>query len=203
MPLVALKVRVPERPELRCTVLQENLPTGVPPKAQAQVHISVESLKPFAEPPMLQLSFISEPGTGHAYQLSVPCSMAQFCEPAPTEGADFRAKWGALAGAPRDATAVVKPAGPQGAAAVAPEAAKRALEQLGMADVAAGAPGATGASLLRTKSLNAQGAPISVPCFCMVIPDAANGQFKVAVRTPVEAVSKGLLASLVANLSSL
>ena len=204
-PLVALRVRVPERADgaLRASVMQEGLPTSVAPKAQAQVTILVESLKPFAEPPALQLSFISEPGTGHAYLLSVPCSMAQFCEPAPTEGADFRAKWGALAGAPRDATGVAKPAGAQGAAAVSLEGAKRAVELLGFADVAAGAPGATGAGLLRTKSLNAQGLPISVPCFVMCIPDAAGSQFKIAVRSPVEAVSKGLLASLQAGLALL
>jgi hypothetical protein len=37
----------------------------------------------------------------------------------------------------------------------------------------------------------------------MCIPDAAGGQFKIAVRSPVEAVSKGLLASLQAGLALL
>jgi hypothetical protein len=84
------------------------------------------------------------------------------------------------------------------------ETAKRSLVFLNMADVAANAPGATGASLMKTKSVNPQtGAQVSVPCFVMCIPDPNNAQFKVAVRTPVEAVSKSLMQTLQTSLGAL
>ena len=200
-PFAMLRLRVPDRPELKVT-LQGETPPALAPKAQARVTYSIEMLKPFEAPPALQVSFISEPGTGHAYALQLPCCMAQFCEPAPMEGADFRAKWGTFVGGGKDATAAIRPG--SGAEVVSIEGAKRALAVLRMADVAANAPGATGASLLRTRAISSgTGQPVSVPCFLMCIPDAANAQFKVAVRSPVEAVSRGLLATLISAMSAM
>jgi len=199
-PFVALRVRVPEKDGIKVTV-PADVATSVPPKAQVQIPLTAEFFKPFSEPPALQLSFISEPGTGHAYLLNLPLSMSQFCEPNMMEGADFRTKWGQLAGAPRDVNGVIKPV--SGESAVSMDSAKRSLLFLNMADVAANAPGATGASLMKTKSFNAQGVQVSVPCFVMCIPDPNNAQFKVAIRTPVESVSKSLMQTLQQSLGAL
>ncbi len=191
VPLVALKVRVPEVPYVTASV--GDVPSTLAPKAQAQVTIDLACLTPFSDFPQLQLSFISEPGTGHAYALKVPVSAAQFSEPVAMPGADFRSRWTALAGAPREVTAVIKPA--SGAGAVAAPAAAKALELIGMAAVDAGAPGATGASWYRTKTVGGNGQPISVGCLAMAIPDAAGtGAFKVAIRSQHPDVSKSLMA---------
>ena len=199
-PFVALRVRVPEKEGIKVTV-PSDVSTTVPPKAQVQIALTVELFKPFSDPPALQLSFISEPGTGHAYLLSLPLSLSQFCEPSLMEGADFRTKWGQLAGPPRDVNGVIKPA--SGESVVSLETSKRALVFLNMADVAANAPGATGSSVMRTKSINAQGVQVSVPCFVMCIPDPNNAQFKVAIRTPVESLSKSLMTTLQTSLGAL
>ncbi len=200
VPLVALKVRVPENSALRVTV--GDVPARLAPKGQAQVVLTIEALTPFVEPPALQISFIGEPGTGHAYALQVPVCVASFCERVALPAADYKQRWGALAGAPREATAIISPQ--SGAGAVSMEAAQAAVRDvLAMAQVEAGAPGATGASSFRTKTLAPNGAPISVGCLAMAIPDAAGGAFKVAIRTQHGDVSKSLLATLQAHLGAL
>ncbi len=199
VPFVGLKVRVPEFAGVRATVAEP--PASVGARAQGTVTIALEALAPFAGAPALQVSFVSEPGTGHAYALSVPVSVAAFCERAPLPAADFKTRWGALAGAPREVTAVV-PCG-AGAAAPSKDAAVAALrDALNMEPVEAGAPGATGASFFRSKALGPNGAPISVGCLAMVIPDAAAGAYKVAVRTQHPDVSKSLMTTLQAVLGA-
>jgi len=192
-------VRIPEAAGLRSEV--GDVPSGIPAKAQAKVELIVSALAPFAEPPALQISFISAPGTGHAYALSVPVTVASFCERVPLPAADFKARWGALAGAPREVTAVVAPASgaPDLASAVA-----AVRDVLAMEPIDAGAPGATGASSFRTKSVHATtGAAICVGSLAMVIPDAAGGVYKVAVRTQVADVSAALMKAISAHLKRL
>jgi phage-related baseplate assembly protein len=90
-----------------------------------------------------------------------------------------------------------------GGGAVSMAAAGEALGKINMALIEAGAPGATGACTYRTHSLAPSGAFISVGCLAMVIPDAAAGVFKVAVRTQHGDVSKALMAVLQAQLEAL
>jgi len=197
VPLVGLKVRVPEVPVLKATVGE--FATTVAPRTQSQVPITLESLQPCPDPIALQVSFISAPGTGHAYPLRLPVTVHNFCEPAAMSGDDFKARWGALAGAPREATSAITPSNP---ATITTETARAALAMLKMAPLdVPGAPGVPGASSFRTHSLNAAGAHLSVGCLAMVIPSAATGAFKVAVRTQHQDVTRGLLAQLTAILS--
>lgn len=200
VPLVAVKVRVPEVAYVKATV--GDVPASIQPRAQAQVQISLDCMLPFTEQPQLQFSFISEPGTGHAYALKLPISVAQFCEKVEMNGADFRTRWSAMAGAPKEVTAVIRPASGN-AAAVSSATALKALEVVNMASVDAGAPGATGVSSFKSKTIAANGAAISVGCLAMIIPDANGGCFKVAVRTQHGDVSKSIMATLQYQLGSL
>jgi len=197
-PYVAFRLRVPDAPGLKVTLGGE-LPPAVAPKSQARVDVTVEAMAPFLDAPALQVSFISEPGTGHAYGLKLPLAAASFCEGVPMGGPDFKGRWGALAGAPREVTAVVPPA----SGAPTPAGAALGLAALAMAAVDAGAPGATGASTFRTKALAPSGAPISVGCLGMVIPDAAAGVYKCAVRTQHGDVSRALMNTLQAALAAM
>ncbi len=199
VPLVAVKIRIPDAAGIRATV--GDAPSQIGVRAQVQVPITAECVGPFSEAPQLLISFISAPGTGHAYALRLPVSIPQYCEPAPMAGADYRTRWVGMAGAPKEVTAIVKAS--SGAEAVSAAAASKAVEQVCMASIDAGAAGATGASLLRTKAVNASGAQISVPCLAMIIPDAANGAFKVAVRTGHPEVSKAVMTVLQTQLSAL
>jgi AP-2 complex subunit alpha len=200
VPLVAFKLRVPPLPAVKVEPVGE-VATTVGPRAQVQVQLALESLQPFLEPPALQISFISEPGTGHAYPLRVPVAVSHFCEPVAMPGADYKTRWGALAGAPREVTAIIHPA--SGAGAVAIPSATKALEAVNMANIEAGAPGATGASSFRTHSMAPTGQHISVGCLAMIIPDAAGGVFKVAVRTQHADVSKAIMGVLQGYLEAL
>jgi hypothetical protein len=192
VPLVAFKLRTAPSPAVKAEVGE--VPAAVAPSAQVQVPIALESMTPFTEAPKLLLSFISSPGTGHAYGLSVPVPLHAFCEPVAMEADDFKARWTALAGAPRELTAAIAPAA--GAEAITMAAAAAALAKINMSTVEAGAPGATGVSSFRTNSVNAAGVRISVGCMAMVIPAPAAGVFKVAVRTQHEQVTKALMATL-------
>lgn len=192
VPLVAFKLRTAPSPAVKVEV--GDAPTTIAPKAQLQVPLTLESLQPFTDAPRLMLSFISTPGTGHAYALPVPVALHNFCEPIPMGADDYKGRWTALAGAPREVTAAVAPAA--GADAITMAAAASALAKINMSSVDAGAPGATGASSFRTASVNAAGARISVGCLAMIIPAPTAGVFKVAVRTQHEQVSKALMAVL-------
>jgi len=194
--LSLFKLRVVPTAALKATT--GDVPSTIAPKAQAQVSVTLEAMAPFTEPLALQVSFISTPGTGHVYPLSLPAGLHSFCEPAAMPADEFKQKWTALAGAPREVTAVITPA----SAAVSRAAADAALALARFEPVAAGAPGATGASSYRTKSLSAAGAPISVGCLVMAIPDEAGGVYKVAVRTQHPDVSKALMAVLQNALSA-
>lgn len=195
--MVGFKVRVPESPAVKVTVGE--FPNTVGIKAQIQVPLNVECMTPFSEAPALQISFISEPGTGHAYALRVPVGVTQFCEPVTMVGQDFRTRWTALAGAPKEVTAIIKPASGNVDAATA----TKIFESIGMSSVDAGAPGATGASSFRTKTVAANGQQVSVGCLAMNIPDTANGQYKVAIRTQHPEVSKAIMAIVQQQLSNL
>jgi hypothetical protein len=66
---------------------------------QIRVQVQLECLQPFHDSPALQLSFISVPGTGHAYPLRLPVMPCHFVEEVPMSTPDFEARWGGLAGA--------------------------------------------------------------------------------------------------------
>ncbi len=192
VPLVAFKVRVPDFPAVKVTV--GDVPSTVGVKQQVQVPITVECMSPFTDPPALQISFISQPGTGHAYPLKLPIAVNNFCESFSLAAPDYKTRWGQLAGQPREATAMITPA--SGADVVTKDVAIKALEVVQMSNIEAGAPGATGASSFRTHTMTASGQHVSVGSLAMIIPDAANGLFKVAVRTQHADVSKALITVL-------
>ena len=195
IPLVGFKLRVvPPAPAALKAEVEGAIPATIGPKVQAQVTVALEALQPFEAAPALQISFISAPGTGHAYPLKLPVGVHSFCDPVAMQAADYKQRWTALAGAPREVTAMIPSAN------VSMAAASDALARIGMSAVEAGAPGATGASSFRTRSTAPNGQLISVGCLAMVIPDAAGGQFKTAVRTQHGDVSKALLAQLTALL---
>lgn len=204
-PLVGFKLRVPPSAGVKATVAPDSegvVPSSIAPRQQLQVPIAVEALQPFAEAPVLQVSFISAPGVGHAYALRLPIGVHSFCEPVAMPPADFKARWTALAGAPREVTAVIIPASGTGAVTMA--AASDALGKLGFSAIDAGAPGATGASSFRTRATAPNGQFISVGCLAMAIPDAGGvGGFKVAVRTQHGDVSNALMAQVRAILEAL
>ena len=196
IPFVGLKVRVPDFAGVRAVV--SDLPSSIGARQQATVTISLEALAPFVDSPALQISFVSEPGTGHAYALNIPVTAASFCERAPLSASDFKTRWGALAGAPRELTAVIPAAvGSQPSIAAASAALSDALN---MEPVDAGAPGATAAAFFRSKTIGPNGQPISVGCLVMVIPDMAAGTYKCAVRTQHPDITKSLMATLSARL---
>jgi AP-2 complex subunit alpha len=188
IPLVSLKLRIPAVPGTKIDV--SDAPSVVAPKSQVQVQVVLESMQPFSEAPAVQLSFISAPGTGHVYPLRLPVGVHNFCEAVAMAGDDFKSRWTALAGAPRELTAVISP----GVGAVSAEVAKEALAKLHMSVIEAGAPGATGASSFRTHSVGPTGAQISVGCLAMVIP--ASPAYKVAVRTQHPEITKSLMSTL-------
>jgi AP-2 complex subunit alpha len=195
-PLVTFKLRVvpPSSAPSAVKIETGDIPSTVGVKAQVQVPITLESLQPFTEANglALQISFISQPGTGHVYPLRLPVGLHLFCDPIAMQGEDYRTRWKALAGAPKEVTAVITPAA--GDSAVNMANATTALERIRMSPVDAGAPGATGASSFRTKSVNASGALISVGCLAMIIPAAPV--YKVAVRTQHPDVSQALMNAL-------
>jgi AP-2 complex subunit alpha len=190
VPIVGLKVRVPEFPALKVEL--GDFSASVSVGAQGAVPFSIECMAPFVDSAPLQVSFISNPGTGHAYALRVPVGASTFCEPVELPGPDFKTRWTALAGAPKEATAVITPKNGD----VSLESAKTVLGRIGMSNVEAGAPGATGASSFRTRATAPTGQFISVGCLAMIIPDMASGVYKVALRTQHPDVSKALLTTL-------
>jgi AP-2 complex subunit alpha len=199
VPLVAFKLRVPPFPAVTVTV--GDAPSTIAPKAQVQVPVTLACLQPFVDPPMLQLSFISTPGTGHAYPLQLPIAVHSFCEAVAMPPADFKTRWTGLAGAPREVTAIISPA--SGGGAVSAANAGAALQKITMAAIDAGAPGPTGACSFRTHSVAPTGQKISVGCLSMIIPDSAGGAFKVAVRSQHPDVSRALMQVLQAQLETL
>ena len=201
--LSAFRVRVvPGGAALKAEV-EGDVPSAVAAKAQVQIPIVLEAMQPFTEPPALQVSFISTPGTGHAYGLRVPVALPAFCEPIALPPADYKTRWGALAGAPKEVTAVITPG--SGGGAVSMAAAIDALGRVNMSNIEAGAPGATGACTFRTRTPapGGGGGFISVGCLAKAIPDVNGGVFKVAVRTQHADVSRGIMAVLQAHIEAL
>ena len=125
-----------------------------------------------------------------------PLSPTSFTTPAPLPPADFKTRWGALAGAPREVTALITPKNANDAPPTR-EAAQAALStaaRLECMDITPTA--ATGAGVFRTVTLGPEGKPLSVGVLCMCIPDAASGGYKCAVLTQVEAVRKAVIAEI-------
>jgi len=191
--LVGIKLRIPEVPHLAFALGE--VPTSIAPGKQAKVEISVSARSPFTDAPALQLSFISSPGVGHAYLLALPLSPSNFMDGSALAPADFKARWGALAAPPKAVTAQFTPK--SGASVVTLEFAQNVLAaHLKLAPVEVMPSAASGAGVFKTTTLGPSGAPLNVGALVMVIPDAANGVFKCAVRTTLEAVSKALLTTL-------
>lgn len=199
VPLVQFRVRVKEHPGVQCIV--GDAPGTLSPSSQVPVTVQVKAMAPFAEPPQLQISFISQPGTGHAYPLPFPVAVPNFCDPISMGAEDFKGRWAGLAGSPRECTAIITPT--SGAGVVTVENATKAIQAAKFAPCASGAPGATGASSFRTNAMSANNTPISVGCLAMIIPDANSGVFKTAVRTQHPEVSKAIMKVLHHYLSRL
>ena len=191
-PLVALRLRIPEVPGLELVVGE--VPAAIAPGAQARITITCSMRGPFAEPPLLQLSFISAPGLGHAYPIRLPLSPANFMAPAPLAADAFKAKWEALKAPPKAATAAFKCS--RGELLTPAAVSALLVGALKVAPVEVMPSAAAGAGVIRTSTVGPSGAPVSVGVLLMVIPDAAGGQFKCAVRSTHETVTEGVMAAL-------
>jgi hypothetical protein len=198
IPLVGLKLRIPEHAGVEC-VLGE-VPTTILPGAQLKVSVTCTAKAPFVDPPQLQLSFISSPGTGHAYPLLLPLAPANFFAPAALPPEAFKKKWGDLNIPPKALTAAYRA---KEGAEVTLEAAGAALTgHLKLAQCEVMPTAASGAGVFKTTTLGPTGAPVAVGVLVMIIPDAAAGVFKCAVRTTLETVTKSIMGTLQTLLES-
>lgn len=191
-PLVGFKLRIPETPALEAVL--GDIPASIPPGAQARVVITVSARSPFSDPPMLQLSFISTPGVGHAYPIHLPLSPAAFMAPAPLPPDQFKTRWGALAAPPKALTAAFPCARPE--LLTLAHASDMLVQHLRISPVEVMPTAVSGAGVFKTTTLGPTGAPLSVGVLIMVIPDAAGGVFKCAVRTTLEGVTKSIMTAL-------
>jgi hypothetical protein len=193
-PLVGFKLRIPECAGVEARVGE--VPAAIAPGAQARVTVTLAARAPFDAPPQLQLSFISTPGTGHAYPIALPLTPTNFMAPAPLPGDQFKARWGALAAPPKALTAAFKVPPTRPEACTLGAVGELLAAHLKLAPVEVMPSAASGAAVFKTTTLGPTGAPLSVGVLVMVIPDAAGGVFKCAVRSTVEGVTKSVMASL-------
>ena len=191
-PLVAFKLRIPEHAGLEASVGE--VPASIAPGAQARVTVTLAARAPFADPPMLQLSFISSPGVGHAYPIHLPLTPSNFMAPAPLPPDQFKQRWGALAAAPKALTAAFRAA--RAETCTLAWAAEALATHLKVAPVEVMPSATSGAGVFKTTTLGPSGAPLNVGVLVMVIPDAAGGVFKCAVRTTLESVTAAVMATL-------
>ena len=78
--------------------MKDEVPSVINTGESIRVQLTLECMQPFQDSPQLQVSFLSVPGTGHAYPLRLPVTVANFVEDVSMPPADFEARWGSLAG---------------------------------------------------------------------------------------------------------
>jgi hypothetical protein len=78
--------------------IKEEPPLSIGIGDTVRVQLTAECLQPFQESPQLQLSFISVPGTGHAYPLRLPFAVCTFIEGVAMASPDFDMRWSGLGG---------------------------------------------------------------------------------------------------------
>ena len=170
------------------------VPASIAPGAQARVTVTLAARAPFADPPMLQLSFISSAGVGHAYPILLPLAPANFMAPAPLPADQFKTRWGALAAPPKALTAAFRAARSEQCTLAWVGEVLAAHLKIAAVEVMPSA--VSGAGVFKTTTVGPNGAPLSVGVLVMVIPDAAAGVFKCAVRTTLESVTTAVMATL-------
>ncbi|KAL1670345.1 adaptin N terminal region-domain-containing protein [Schizophyllum commune] len=79
-------------------------PSTIAPKTQVQQLLHVECKKMFAEPPILQVSFLA--GSMQSIAIRLPIVISKFLEPVTLGQADFFERWKLIGGPPREAQQV-------------------------------------------------------------------------------------------------
>jgi hypothetical protein len=78
--------------------LKDEVPSVIGVGEAIKVPVTLECMQPFQDPPALQVSFLSVPGTGHAYPLRLPVAVASFVEDVAMGPSDFEGRWMMLTG---------------------------------------------------------------------------------------------------------
>lgn len=201
-PLRSLKLRVPALPAVATSIVGE-VPPDVDVGGTAKVQVAATCMAPFADPPALQLSFLSAGGsTGHAYALKLPVFATSFLSPVAMDGATFNERWAALAGGEREAGGVLQAAG----GAASEDAAVAHLKAARVGVVGSATAGATpvvfGAASFRTATKGKSGEPISVGVLVRVDVSATSAAYRMIVRAQSGGVAAGVRAALAPGLGS-
>ncbi|KAJ1455907.1 hypothetical protein M885DRAFT_518780 [Pelagophyceae sp. CCMP2097] len=171
-------------------------PQQVPAGGTAAQQLTLECMRPYDEAPTYGLSF--RIGQQHfALKLALPAVFTKFLEPVPLLANVFVARWATLA-APglqclKTFTAARTDASSASATAVLCDIFNIALAQ-GVDD--AGGTILSGATALRTSTVNAGGEKISVGCLVRLEMNAGAKAYRLTVRTAVPHVSTALAAAI-------
>jgi len=187
VPLSSFKIRIPPQPQLRVDIKDEAA-SSIGIGETLRVQLIVDCLQPFSESPQLQLSFISVPGTGHAYPLRLPIAASTYVEGVALSSPDFDVKWANLGGEPRE-TSFSLPA--SGLASL--EGARQMFSQIRFA--ALDAPGFLGvrfAGSFRTATPSRTGDNISVGVLAQVTPEPMTNSYHVSIRAQHGDVTQAL-----------
>lgn len=193
VPLTAFKVRIPPQAQLKVE-LKDEVPSVIGVGEAIKVPVTLECMQPFQDPPALQVSFLSVPGTGHAYPLRLPVAVASFVEDVAMGPADFEGRWMMLTGEPRERSFSVPSSGP-----VSAEGARQLLASLrcqARAD-AATLPGRFAGSF-RTATISKTGDRISVGILAQAVPNGMTNSYDVTIRSQHGDVTSALARLLTA-----
>lgn len=99
-----LALTCPTLPEMRIAV--QGLATSVPARGQIKAMLCVQAMRPFIDPPTLELSYRNASGARVTHAIKAPCMVGSFVTPVPLDGENFKKRWMALTG-PREAVAIL------------------------------------------------------------------------------------------------
>lgn len=91
-----VSITMKEHPALVFKIGQ--MPQSMPPTQFAQVTIGMEAMAPFELPPMMRLSFTTDNGVRHEYDLRLPVTNLVFTDNVTMDGPTFMSRWKALEG---------------------------------------------------------------------------------------------------------
>jgi hypothetical protein len=166
-----------------------------PGQAAAQL-LMLECMKPFDAVAALVVSFRSQ-GVPYEVRLALPCVFTKFLEPVQLSPNVFVQRWATL-GAPglEHMVTFAATAGPATAAFAKPRL--NDLVRVAVVDGVDDGGGSilSGATALRTGTVNAGGEKISVGCLIRLEMNEAAGAFRLTVRTAVPHVSTALAEAI-------
>jgi len=171
--------------------------TSLAAGAQVVQQVMIECMQPFADMPVLTLSFTAG-GAKCEYDLKLPAALIHFMEPTAMEGDDFMSRWQKLSSPALQNQNVVN-----SKTATLTAFVEQVLQQSGLQTIpslAAKSGGICGVGTLRTGTVNASGGKISVGVLCRVEINAGAQAYRVTVRTAHGGVSQILGDHLKARL---